>query len=262
LLEEQLRQYGHSAQHVADIFRPLQSVGMAGFYYMRFYPTGEFINITMQPYFAELCLRRLFAHAYSPESVSDYLFIEKGVSLWELSAHNQFIQDAKHHFSYGNGIALTESQAGYQEFYNFYAMSDQPEMSAFYLKQIDFLRKFKAYFVKKAGPIIAQAEQDKFLMPEPYRSIDLATEETQMDHLLAHLNIEQNKKPPLSPRELECLLLVSQGLSAIEVANELCLSRRTVENYIANLKSKWHCSKISELIYLATGIGLLGKGTN
>ena len=230
---------------------------MAGFYYMRFYPAGEFINITMQPDFAELALRRLFALDYSPEAVSDHLFIDQGVSLWELNAHNQLLQDAKRHFSYGNGIVLTESQVGYQELYSFYAMSNQPQMSAFYIRQLDFLRKFKVYFVEKAGPIIAQAEQDKFMMPEPYRASDLLVEDAQMMDLLTHLKIEKNKKAPLSPRELDCLLLLSQGLSAIEVADKLSLSRRTIENYIANMKSKWHCNKTSELIRLAMSMSLI-----
>ncbi len=137
-------------------------------------------------------------------------------------------------------------------------MADQTEMSAFYLRQLDFLRKFTAYFVEKAAPLIAAAERNKYQLPEAYRAVTTpSTEDARVTEILAQLKAQQSPREPLSPRERQCLQLLSQGLSATEVGDLLGLSRRTVENYVANVKSKWHCSKTSELIHAAMQMELL-----
>ena len=42
----------------------------------------------------------------------------------------------------------------------------------------------------------------------------------------------------LSPREKECLLLLSTGYAMKEAASKLCLSPRTVEQHLYNIKHK------------------------
>jgi DNA-binding NarL/FixJ family response regulator len=65
------------------------------------------------------------------------------------------------------------------------------------------------------------------------------------------------KTESLSSRELECLRLLSKGLSVLEISEVLKLSPRTVENYISNIKAKWNYSKATELIYQAAKRGLV-----
>lgn len=55
----------------------------------------------------------------------------------------------------------------------------------------------------------------------------------------------------LSARERQCLQLVAKGLSAKAIAEELELSKRTVETYIDNVKSKLGCINKTELIVVA-----------
>jgi DNA-binding NarL/FixJ family response regulator len=43
---------------------------------------------------------------------------------------------------------------------------------------------------------------------------------------------------PLSPREVEVLLLLAEGLSNREIAGSLYLSRRTVDNHVGNILAK------------------------
>lgn len=52
----------------------------------------------------------------------------------------------------------------------------------------------------------------------------------------------------LTPREFECLLILSKGLSAKEMARVLNLSSRTVENHIMNIKEKFEVSSNIELL--------------
>ena len=52
----------------------------------------------------------------------------------------------------------------------------------------------------------------------------------------------------LTLREAQCVLLVLQGKTAIESADVLHLSRRTIEFYLANIKTKLKCRTKSKLI--------------
>ena len=54
----------------------------------------------------------------------------------------------------------------------------------------------------------------------------------------------------LSPRELETLVLISQGASSKEIAAELFLSVNTVDNHRRNMLKKTGAVDTSALIYL------------
>lgn len=55
----------------------------------------------------------------------------------------------------------------------------------------------------------------------------------------------------LTPRELECMKLFCQGISAKQVGKKLGLSYRTVEFYLNNLKKKLNCHTRFELLCFA-----------
>lgn len=61
----------------------------------------------------------------------------------------------------------------------------------------------------------------------------------------------------LTKRELQCLFYVLRGCQSREIAEKLGLSKRTVEFYIDNIKSKFHSKNKSELIASAIQAGYL-----
>lgn len=62
----------------------------------------------------------------------------------------------------------------------------------------------------------------------------------------------------LTKREKEILQLLAHGYPASYIQQQLHLGLRTVENYIANIKEKLHCSSKVELIQIAQNIELTG----
>ena len=62
---------------------------------------------------------------------------------------------------------------------------------------------------------------------------------------------------PLTPREIEVARLIVQGYTSREIANELCISARTVEFHRANLMSKLHLRSRVELMRYIETHGLL-----
>ena len=56
---------------------------------------------------------------------------------------------------------------------------------------------------------------------------------------------------PLSEREKEIILQICKGLSTQEIADELCLSKRTVDSHRANILSKTGCRNTASLVIYA-----------
>lgn len=61
----------------------------------------------------------------------------------------------------------------------------------------------------------------------------------------------------LSDRELECLFLILRGKTAKQIAEIICLSKRTVEYYIENIKNKFGCHTKADLILISVKNGYL-----
>ncbi len=57
-----------------------------------------------------------------------------------------------------------------------------------------------------------------------------------------------SNKTHLSPQQEKCFQLLLKGFSLSEIANQMRLSRRTIEHYTAHVKAKLKCKSIRELI--------------
>lgn len=76
-----------------------------------------------------------------------------------------------------------------------------------------------------------------------------------MQSLLRNYKVtkEQQKNPEseLSEREIEILLLISEGLSNQEIGDKLFISKRTVEKHRANILDKTKCKNTAGLVMYA-----------
>lgn len=75
------------------------------------------------------------------------------------------------------------------------------------------------------------------------------------------LTVEQNRpaadQETLTQREQEILSLVAQGLSNREIAEQLCVSRYTVESHIKHIYRKLSVSKRTKAVSTARHLGIL-----
>ena len=75
-----------------------------------------------------------------------------------------------------------------------------------------------------------------------------------MQNLLRNYKIRKEQKgteSDLSEREIEILLLISEGLSNQEIGDRLFISKRTVEKHRANILDKTNCKNTAGLIMYA-----------
>src|SRR5262249_26243625 len=66
--------------------------------------------------------------------------------------------------------------------------------------------------------------------------------------------------PELTPRELDVLELIAEGLDNQTIARRLVLNPKTVRNHVSNVLAKVHASDRSHAIVLARQAGLGGEG--
>lgn len=61
----------------------------------------------------------------------------------------------------------------------------------------------------------------------------------------------------ITNREIECLQLLAQGVSTIQIAEQLHISRETVNTHSKSIRNKLDCKNITEAVYKATIWGLI-----
>lgn len=64
---------------------------------------------------------------------------------------------------------------------------------------------------------------------------------------------------PLTPREMDTLRLVAQGLTNQEIADRLVISQRTVRNYVSNILSKLHLANRVQVALYALREGIVDQ---
>jgi DNA-binding CsgD family transcriptional regulator len=78
------------------------------------------------------------------------------------------------------------------------------------------------------------------------------------DSTLCHYKIGcENNIFSLSDREIECLFFTLRGMTAKQIGEKICLSKRTIEAYIENIKNKFGCHSKSELLIRAVKMGYM-----
>jgi DNA-binding NarL/FixJ family response regulator len=68
---------------------------------------------------------------------------------------------------------------------------------------------------------------------------------------------EESPRDPLTPRELQVVKLIAEGFTSDEIAQELVISRKTVDRHRANLLQKLGMRNVAEVTRYAIRRGLL-----
>jgi DNA-binding NarL/FixJ family response regulator len=61
----------------------------------------------------------------------------------------------------------------------------------------------------------------------------------------------------LGYREFQILLMIAQGHKTADCAQALCLTEKTIRNYLTQIKSKLHVADVAEMTRLAIRAGLV-----
>jgi len=144
-----------------------------------------------------------------------------------------------------NGIEATKQAMELRPELNIIALSMYGE-EMYYYKMID--AGAKGFLLKDSSVEIVQEAMEAVCDGSSYFSEEL------LYSILKNMRSKKQSEEivgDLSQRELEILYYVCKGYSNQEIADELCISKRTVDKHRGNLLSKTQCKNTASLVMFA-----------
>jgi DNA-binding CsgD family transcriptional regulator len=136
-----------------------------------------------------------------------------------------------------HGLTIIQQHGAYCDFFLFATYDRNATINNFYLNNKELFLDFIERFYEELKETIEDVSRCRIELPIKQLAI--------------------NDAPGLfSPRQLECGRLVTKGLTSKEIARELKLSPRTVEDYIHILKKKSGAKNRAQLVYYLSGLPL------
>lgn len=188
-------------------------------------------------------------------------YLKKGWHYWEnsLPCAQQAVSS---NLNLGNGILYVNKQEDKTVIIEFAAKKEDFAVKDFYINNQILLKRFVNYFINEAKPLISQAKKQA-LKPnlnmtsqiKPTDDHDFQSEHIhEISKILQTFPLASNK---LSPRELECYLLLIKGYSLSDISAATHLAIPTIANYISRIKLKLACSSRKEMIQKAIDSGIV-----
>jgi DNA-binding CsgD family transcriptional regulator len=153
-------------------------------------------------------------------------------------------------FGIGIGISLIFAKNGFTDFFHFGTRNENHQMIGFYTIYSDCLIQFAYYFYDAANKIITEGAKPNnrlFISDRAYHkdndfpkieNLDIQNfmKSTQPKKFIVHSSHEQ---VTLTKKEIQCIAYLTQGKTASEIGNILCMSKRTVETHLKNSRLKF-----------------------
>ncbi len=234
------------------LFRRL---GLNAFSFSQVYSDGSRSELWTD---AEALDHSFFTKQYIQKIYTPHLFDGKKYVLYDIAVEkfpeetkNRLIhqlKDQREIFNHDNCLFVINYQVCHTEYFAFY--TDRSEHTAInnYLNNTEVLDKFCKYFRQRAKPLIIEAEKNKLIQPwrNNQNSIEAIQEEKSTEILLGQKT--NNPKIILTLREKEIGDLLCEGMTAKEASDVLCVTQKTIEKHIENIKNKTGLSRRAMLL--------------
>lgn len=113
------------------------------------------------------------------------------------------------------------------------------------------------YITKSSSPDILVEAVRRTLAGQMYIEQGLATQLASQKYTKGAID---PRLQSMTPREMEVFVMLSRGLPTQKIAEALCISNKTVSNYMTLLKHKLQVGSHVELVHLAIDTGVLRIG--
>jgi DNA-binding CsgD family transcriptional regulator len=243
----------HHAPEIDALCQPLfEILGLNYFAYSKLYKNGRGLFLSSD---SKWIKHRFNSHAIFNSSVAT-----AGVYYWDhyVGAAAKWVQVGKQYFNYHRGQTLIIDRGNYFEIAEFAEPKNNlNENSLSYPSEL--LTEFTAYFRENAHLLLELLEKNylfKFNIPQQQINTDLIQLFLNRVQAKKYLISSELGNQHISHREYQCFKLLTQYHSAKDIAKNLKLSFRTVENYINSIKNKLGCRNKKELIQIALNNGV------
>lgn len=252
LMQDRIR----SSQHFAAMkrtIRPLQDYFLVNhFWYYRITKSDDYTFIGTHS--------RWIDHVFTSGKLLDFPCInishDYNNSIYIMNqghtrAYQEILKSASEQFSIFFQFQLMEINNEGISAFGFATESNSSEVVNRLFNELGLLRSFIKYFQDENAQLLAFADSESVNLARPQY------DEAQIDSRVAQREALQKLLWPMAPhtrltkRENEILPFIAKGFPASYIAEELCLSKRTVENHWASIKHKLGCESKTKLIQAA-----------
>lgn len=245
------------ASNIREIAQPLKNFQVNVVTFMRSYASGSRIYLSSEAQWTkdyyELELFKTSSFEQSPRCYKDSIII------WPLpnTAITPVIDHGRHYYNSHCGLTLCEYHVNHTDFFFFSLPEDSSAMINNLINNLDIFKKFRNYFFEKIDSDMAMLEKNKLILLKSSISEGNSPiisnekfESLKLDFLksIKADNPDTDLIKLLTPSELKCLMHLMAGQSVPAIANELCISKRTVEKHSENIRKKLVCDNKFQLI--------------
>jgi DNA-binding CsgD family transcriptional regulator len=158
---------------------------------------------------------------------------QSGYHMWDhLPCDPHGIYDhARRVHNIAHGLTVIKQYGDYTDIFLFVTKPGNAQVNNFYLNEKELINQVIDGFYEAMEPTIQDLEKHKIFIPY-------------------NTNFYPGPVASLSPRQMDCALLMTEGHTAKEIGKALDLSHRTVEDYIEVLKHKFEAKNRLHLIKL------------
>lgn len=233
------------------ICEPLQrNFNVNHFYHYQLKYTGEFIDLGLHADWEEL----FFSKEFQPSALQWPTFrnprkIKSGLISLNLLEHQVFISTARVQFGINHCLEwVNKNEEGIEAFGFGLETSDRAHQMNF-TQELPLLKLFIKYYQNEFKSYFNsfrdyEVNISNLIGPKFYE--DSPNEDVKRKEFLREIGIETSSIH-LSKREKDVAKYLTKGYTASQVAKELFISARTVENHLERIKDKLHCHSKSEL---------------
>lgn len=262
------------ANELADICRPLERLNINYFGHAQVDPNGRFAGLNNHPGFMDHYLKNGYFNA--DIHMAQHSQLGKYV-LWDnivLDKESEKMSCEAIEFGLDHTFTIIETDMNGMQYYHFSSNLIGNSINQEYFRNLDLLERFILYFKEQiqtsknlntaySTTYLLSQDSPKFLAESNQPEIITNQRELFLQQIklrsakhISHsifsnesINYIRNYfKGVLSQRETDCLLHTLLGKTAKITANDLGISRRTVEEHLASIKNKINVYSKAELI--------------
>lgn len=238
------------ASEFKKLCSPLEKIQINYFGYAHLSHEKKLTVMNNHPDFLEHYLQQKYynadIHLAQLSNKNQYIIVDA----LELTAQSKLVNEDAKQFGVKHIFTFIECDHRGTHFYHFANQSPSYAINQFYINNLDLLKAFTQYFRAQL-----QSSEELSRIYEMPLAIDneIATfsmDSAQLDYqsaahqaFLKAINANQ-----LSPQQSKCVQLLLQGYAAKQIAAELALSTRTVENYFAHIRKQFGFKNSREII--------------
>lgn len=248
-------------EKLEKLTKPLSHLGLNGFFYSILTTDGYCLPVSNRP---DVMNEYVFNHLYifnpflcNPDNYHHNQMLMTSDFKFESYHKAQEYIDRKYGFS--NFLGIYKKRGELTHILWFSTSDSSLPLSTICLNNVALLSHFGDHFLEewqyslhKIEPYminIAANMGPMFFVIDPiFKSKSEKSKRLKLLQEAGILDESYSEFDQLTTRELSYLKLIAAGKRAREIANDLELSRRTVEHYIESIKEKLFCSSKPELI--------------